>query len=417
MPALVLAYSGGLDTTTAITWLTKERGYDVVALNVDVGMSREQAVLEERGLAAGAARVIVVDAREDFLRHFAFPALAAGAVYQDAYPLATALARPLMARLLVDAAHEEGAVAVAHGCTGKGNDQVRFDVGIRTLDPSLAIVAPAREQAMSREAEIDYLREHGVAIAWETKGSFSIDENIWGRSVEAGVLEDPWAEPPPSAYAWTRAPADAPADGVELTVAFERGAPVAIDGEALAPVALVERLNALGGEHGVGRVDHIEDRLVGIKSREIYEAPAAIVLLAAHRALETMTLSRSQLRLKRRLAAEYAELIYDGLWFSAHHQDIAAYMASTQRHVSGETRLRLRQGAVTVTGRRADASLYERALATYDREDAFDQSSATGFIDIWGLQTRVQARKQLPDQLPGALHMASPPDASAEGTP
>ena len=417
MPALVLAYSGGLDTTTAITWLTKERGYDVVALNVDVGMSREQAVLEERGLAAGAARVIVVDAREDFLRHFAFPALAAGAVYQDAYPLATALARPLMAKLLVDAAREEGAVAVAHGCTGKGNDQVRFDVGIRTLDPSLAIVAPAREQAMSREAEIDYLREHGVAIAWETKGSFSIDENIWGRSVEAGVLEDPWAEPPPSAYAWTRAPADAPADGVELTVAFERGAPVAIDGEALTPVALVERLNELGGEHGVGRVDHIEDRLVGIKSREIYEAPAAIVLLAAHRALETMTLSRSQLRLKRRLAAEYAELIYDGLWFSAHHQDIAAYMASTQRHVSGEARLRLRQGAVTVTGRRADASLYDHALATYDREDAFDQSSATGFIDIWGLQTRVQARKQLADQLPDALHMASPADASTEGTP
>ena len=417
MPALVLAYSGGLDTTAAITWLTKERGYDVVALNVDVGMSREQAVLEERGLAAGAARVVVVDAREDFLRHFAFPALAAGALYQDVYPLATALARPLMAKLLVDAAHEEGAVAVAHGCTGKGNDQVRFDVGIRTLDPSLAIVAPAREEAMSREAEIDYLREHGVAIAWEAKGSFSIDENIWGRSVEAGALEDPWAEPPPSAFAWTRAPADAPPDGAELTVAFERGMPAAIDGEALDPVALVERLNALGGEHGVGRVDHVEDRLVGIKSREIYEAPAALALHAAHRALETLTLSRSQLRLKRRLASEYAELIYDGLWFSAHHQDIAAYMASTQRHVSGEARLRLRQGAITVTGRRAEASLYDRALATYDREDAFDQGSSKGFIDIWGLQTRVQARRQLLDQLPRALDIARPADAIGEGNP
>ena len=408
MPKLVLAYSGGLDTTTAITWLTKERGYDVVALNIDVGMSRDQAVLEERGIAAGAARVIVEDAREDFLRYFAFPALAAGARYQDAYPLATALARPLMAKLLVDVAQDEGAVAVAHGCTGKGNDQVRFDVGIRTLDPSLTIVAPTREEAMSREAEIEYLQEHGIAIAWEVKGSFSIDENIWGRSVEAGVLEDPWTAPPPDAYVWTIAPEEAPAKGVDVEIGFKKGFPTTVDGEALDPVALVERLNDLGGQHGVGRVDHIEDRLVGIKSREIYEAPAATVLFAAHRALETMTLSRQQLRLKRQLSAEYAELIYDGLWFSAHHQDLAAYTASTQRFVSGQVRLRLHRGSVTVTGRRAESSLYDRALATYDREDAFDHASAVGFIDIWGLQTRVQARQQLLDQLPQALRIASP---------
>ena len=413
MPKLILAYSGGLDTTAAIAWLTKERGYEVVALNIDVGMSREQAVLEARGLAAGAARVVVEDAREDFLRYFAFPALAAGALYQDVYPLATALARPLMAKLLVDLAHEEGAVAVAHGCTGKGNDQVRFDVGVRTLDPTLAIVAPTREEAMSREAEIEYLQRQGVAIAWEAKGSFSIDENIWGRSVEAGVLEDPWAAPPPEAYAWTCAPEEAPAEGVEVEIGFEAGFPVAIDGEPCDPVALVERLNELGGRHGVGRVDHVEDRLVGIKSREIYEAPAAAILFAAHRALETLTLSKQQLRLKRAIAAEYAELIYNGLWFSAHHQDLAAYTASAQRFVSGQARVRLYRGGVTVSGRRSEASLYDRALATYDRDDAFDQASAVGFIDIWGLQTRVQARRQLLDQLPQALRIAQPREGTS----
>ncbi|MXY88605.1 MAG: argininosuccinate synthase, partial [Dehalococcoidia bacterium] len=291
---------------------------------------------------------------------------------------------------------------------------VRFDVGIRTLDPSLAIVAPTREEAMSREAEIEYLQQHGIAIAWEVKGSFSIDENIWGRSVEAGVLEDPWTSPPPDAYVWTTAPEDAPTEGVEVEIGFEKGFPTTIDGEALAPVALVERLNDLGGAHGVGRVDHIEDRLVGIKSREIYEAPAATILFAAHRALETMTLSKQQLKLKRELSAQYAELIYDGLWFSAHHQDLAAYTASTQRFVSGEARVRLHRGSVTVTGRRAESSLYDRALATYDREDAFDHGSAVGFIDIWGLQTRVQARQQLLDQLPQALRIAQPREETSQ---
>ncbi|HCV00818.1 MAG: argininosuccinate synthase [Dehalococcoidia bacterium] len=414
MPKLVLAYSGGLDTTTAITWLKKERGYDVIALNIDVGMSREQAVLEERGLAAGASKVIVEDAREDFLRYFAFPALAGGALYQDAYPLATALARPLMAKLLVDIAHGEGAVAVAHGCTGKGNDQVRFDVGIRTLDPALEIVAPTREEAMSREAEIEYLQENGIAIAWEVKGSFSIDENIWGRSVEAGVLEDPWMAPPPEAYVWTIDPEDAPNEGVDVSIGFEEGFPTTVDGELLSPVELVERLNEIGGAHGVGRVDHVEDRLVGIKSREIYEAPAATILFAGHKAIEALTLSKQQLRLKRQIAAEYAELIYDGLWFSAHHQDLAAYMLSTQRFVSGEVRLRLHRGSVTVTGRRANSSLYNRSLATYDRDDAFDHESAVGFIDIWGLQTRVQARQQLLDQLPEALRIAQPREEASQ---
>ena len=341
MPKLVLAYSGGLDTTTAIKWLTVEQGYDVIALNLDVGKSREQPVVESRGLAAGAIKVRVIDAREDFIRYFAFPALAAGAMYQDAYPLATALARPLMAKLLVDVAHEEGASAVAHGCTGKGNDQVRFDVGIQTLDPALKIVAPTRDNAMARETQIEYLHKHGVDIPWGAKGPFSIDENMWGRSAEAGVLEDTWQEPPPEAYEWTVPAEQAPAEPAYLEIAYQHGMPVSVNSEELDPVAMVERLNDLGGRYGVGRIDHVEDRLVGIKSREIYEAPAATIFHVAHRALEAMTLSKQQLKLKKYIATEYAELIYNGLWFSAHHQDIAAYVASTQRHVTGTIRERL----------------------------------------------------------------------------
>lgn len=411
MPKLVLAYSGGLDTTTAIKWLSVEKGYEVIALNIDVGRSREQPVVESRGIAAGALKVRVIDGREDFLRYFAFPALAAGALYQDQYPLATALARPLMAKLLVDVAHEEGADAVAHGCTGKGNDQVRFDVGIQTLDPKLKIVAPTREYAMARDYQIEYLKQHGVEIPWGTKGPFSIDENIWGRSAEAGVLEDPWTEPPADAYEWTRAAEDAPATPAYIEIEYESGMPVRLDGEPLGPIELVERLNELGGLHGVGRIDHVEDRLVGIKSREIYEAPAGVILHTAHRAMETLTLSKQQIKLKKFISNEYAELIYNGLWFSAHHQDVAAYVASTQRHVTGTVRVRLHRGRAVVVGRKAPASLYDRGLATYDRGDTYDQSAAVGFINIWGLQTRTQVRTQLLGQLPDALRIAMPPQA------
>ncbi|GMV87017.1 MAG: argininosuccinate synthase [Dehalococcoidia bacterium] len=364
--------------------------------------------MESRGLAAGALKVRVIDAREDFLRYFAFPALAAGAVYQDQYPLATALARPLMAKLLVDVAHEEGATAVAHGCTGKGNDQVRFDVGIQTLDPSLKIVAPTRENAMAREYQIEYLKQHGVDIPWGQKGPFSIDENMWGRSAEAGVLEDPWAEPPREAYEWTRDPEEAPAAPEYVEIEYQSGMPIRLNGEDIGPVAMVERLNDLGGLHGVGRIDHVEDRLVGIKSREIYEAPAGVTLHTAHRALESLTLSKQQIRLKKLIATEYAELIYNGLWFSAHHQDIAAYVASTQRHVTGTVRVKLHRGLATVVGRKAPQSLYDRGLATYDRGDTYDQSAAVGFINIWGLQTRTQARVQLLGELPEALKIAMP---------
>jgi len=410
VPKLVLAYSGGLDTTTAIKWLSVEQGYDVIALNIDVGKSREQPVVESRGMAAGAFKVRVIDAKEDFIRYFAFPALAAGAVYQDAYPLATALARPLMAKLLVDVAHEEGAAAVAHGCTGKGNDQVRFDVGVQTLDPQLKIVAPTRENAMAREVQIEYLNKHGIDIPWGAKGPFSIDENMWGRSAEAGVLEDPWQEPPPEAYEWTRSAEDAPAEPAYIEVTFERGMPVEIDGEPLEPVAMVERLNDLAGLHGIGRIDHVEDRLVGIKSREIYESPAAVTLHTAHKALEAMTLTKQQLKLKKLIATEYAELIYNGLWFSAHHQDVAAYIASSQRHVTGTIRLRLHRGQATAVGRKAPKSLYDRGLATYDRGDTYDQAASVGFINIWGLQTRVQARVQLLGASAETLKIAMPGD-------
>ncbi len=408
MPKLVLAYSGGLDTTTAIKWLNVEQGYDVIALNIDVGKSREQPVVEERGLAAGALKVRVIDAKEDFLRYFAFPALAAGAVYQDAYPLATALARPLMAKLLVDVAHEEGATAVAHGCTGKGNDQVRFDTGIMTLDNKLKIVAPTRENAMAREFQIDYLRKHGIDIPWGAKGPFSIDENLWGRSAEAGVLEDPWQEPPPDAYEWTRSAEEAPAKPDYIEISYEHGMPISLNGEAMAPVEMVTRLNDLGGLHGIGRIDAIEDRLVGIKSREIYEAPAAVIMHAAHRALEAMTLSKQQLKMKKVIATEYAELIYNGLWFSSHHQDLVAYISSTQREVTGTIRLRLQRGMAVVVGRKAEKSLYDRGLATYDVGDTYDQSAAVGFINIWGLQTRVQARVQLLGGLQETLKIAMP---------
>ncbi|MBK7125447.1 MAG: argininosuccinate synthase [Dehalococcoidia bacterium] len=415
VPKLVLAYSGGLDTTTAIKWLSVEQGYEVVALNIDVGMSREQPVVESRGMAAGALKVRIIDAKEDFIRYFAFPALAAGAMYQDAYPLATALARPLMAKLLVDVAHEEGATAVAHGCTGKGNDQVRFDVGIQTLDPSLSIVAPTRENAMARDYQIEYLRQHGVDIPWAAKGPFSIDENIWGRSAEAGVLEDPWTEPPAEAYEWTRDAEEAPSAPAYVEIDYQSGMPIRLNGEELGPVAIVERLNELGGIHGVGRIDHIEDRLVGIKSREIYEAPAGVILHTAHRSLEAMTLSKQQVKLKKAVAIEYSELIYNGLWFSAHHQDIAAYVASTQRHVTGTIRVKLHRGRATVVGRKAAQSLYDRGLATYDRGDTYDQSAAIGFINIWGLQTRTQVRTQLLADLPDALRIAMPQDHAEQG--
>ncbi len=405
---LVLAYSGGLDTSVAVKWLA-ERGYEVIALTVDVGLDRDRDTVARRAKAAGAVDFRLIDARQEFLRYFAFPALAAGALYQGVYPLATALARPLIAKLLVDVARETGATAVAHGCTGKGNDQVRFDVSVQALAPDLRIVAPVREwELKTREAEIEYAQQHGIEVPVTKESSYSIDENLWGRSIESGPLEDPWLEPPEDAFAWTRSPAQAPDAPAYIEIGFERGMPVSLDGEAIDGVALVERLNELAGEHGVGRIDHIEDRLVGIKSREVYEAPAAVTLLRAHEALEALTLSKQQLRMKAAVAQEYADLIYNGLWFTAHHQDLAHYVQSTQRHVTGAVRMRLHKGQATAVGRQSPRSLYARSLATYGEGDQYDQSTAEGFIHIWGLPVRVQAQAQLLADSSDPLRLAAP---------
>ncbi|MBI3746274.1 MAG: argininosuccinate synthase [Chloroflexi bacterium] len=393
MKKVVLAYSGGLDTSVAVAWLREQYDAEVVTLTVDVGGGSLRQGVERRAMSAGASRAYVVDARERFVTDFVWPHLQANALYQGAYPLATALARPLIAQLLVEVAQKEGADAVAHGCTGKGNDQVRFDVAVHALDPGLEVVAPMRVgMGLTREQEIDYAAERGIEIPITKSSPYSIDVNLWGRSIETGVLEDPWVSPPADVYEWTVDPGRAP-QPVEVVIGFEGGIPVSLDGEFLAPVDLVERLHVQGGAHGVGRVDHVEDRLVGIKSREIYEAPAATILHAAHRALEGLTLSKDTLRLNRLVAGEHAKLTYDGLWFSALHRDLRGYVASSQRVVSGEVRMRLDHGNAIVAGRRSPLSLYDRNLATYDEGDAFDHASAVGFIEIFGLPLRVEAAR------------------------
>jgi argininosuccinate synthase len=393
MKKVVLAYSGGLDTSVAVAWLREQFGTEVVTLTVDVGGGSLRRGVERRAMSAGASKAYVVDARERFVTDFVWPSLQAGALYQGAYPLATALARPLIAQLLVEVANREGADAVAHGCTGKGNDQVRFDVAVHALDPALEVVAPLRVgMGLSRDQEIDYAAERGIEIPITKASPYSIDVNLWGRSCETGVLEDPWITPPADAYEWTVDPAAAPTP-VELVIGFEGGIPVSLDGERLDPVVLVERLHALGGAHGVGRIDHVEDRLVGIKSREVYETPAATILHRAHRALEGLTLTKDTLRFNRIVADELAQLTYDGLWFSALHRDLRGYAASSQRVVSGEVRMRLDHGQAVVAGRRSPLSLYDKDLATYDEGDAFDHASAVGFIEIFGLPLRVEAAR------------------------
>ena len=389
---IILAYSGGLDTSVAVPWLQEEYGADIITLTIDLGMV-DLAAIRERALQVGAAQALTVDGRETLVNEFLFPALQAGAIYEEQYPLATALGRPLIARYLVAAAKAEGAYAVAHGCTGKGNDQVRIDVGVAALAPDLKVIAPIRDWGMSREDEIAYAQARSLPIN-AGQSRFSVDENLWGRSAEAGELEDPWLEPPEDAYAWTNPVGKTPEAPAYLEIRFEQGIPTAVDGETMAGVDLIRHLNAIAGEHGVGRVDHVENRLVGIKSREVYETPAAVVLHAAHKALETLTLSKDQARLKARLAAEYADLVYNGLWFTRHRQDLDAYIRSTQRYVSGEVRVRLHRGVCTVTGRRAPQALYQYQLATYDRADEFDHAAAAGFINIYGLPVRTQNQAQ-----------------------
>jgi argininosuccinate synthase len=402
MPAVVLAYSGGLDTSVAIHWIKEKYNLDVITLTVDVGNERDLAAIAARARQIGAVKALVVDGRADFVRYFVWPALQAGAIYEGQYPLATALARPLIAHLLVETAHAEGAVAVAHGCTGKGNDQVRFDVSINTLAPALKIIAPVREWSMTRDNEIAYAAEHGIPIQVTNASPYSVDQNLWGRSIECGILEDPWAEPPEEVYAWTANPdlyeqLGGPSNPgpTYLEITFQHGIPIALNGEESDGVALIETLNKLAGKHGIGRIDHIENRLVGIKSREVYEAPAAVVLHEAHCALESLTLSRDQSRFKEVVAAEYARLIYNGQWYSALHQDLAAYVQSTQRFASGTVRVKLSHGHCSIVGRKSEHSLYSHGLATYDSGDQFDHNAALGFIKLWGLPLTTQAQVQL----------------------
>ncbi len=393
MGTVVLAYSGGLDTSVAIRWIQEHYDLDVITLTIDVGNDRDLPAIAARAEQIGALKALVVDGRADFVRYFVWPALQSGAIYEGQYPLATALARPLIARLLVEVARAEGAVAVAHGCTGKGNDQVRFDVSINTLAPELKIIAPVREWSMTRDHEIAYAAEHAIPIQVTNASPYSVDQNLWGRSVECGILEDPWAEPPEEVYAWTKSSGQTEPAYVEIT--FEHGIPIGLNGEEIDGVTLIETLNKLAGEYGIGRIDSIENRLVGIKSREVYEAPAAIVLHTAHRALESLTLSRDQARFKEVVAAEYARLVYNGQWYSALHQDLATYVQSTQRFVSGVVRVKLSHGNCAVVGRKSEHSLYNHSLATYDSGDQFDHNAALGFIKLWGLPLTTQAQAQL----------------------
>jgi argininosuccinate synthase len=391
---IVLAYSGGLDTSVAVRWLKEKYNYDVIALTADVGNERDFTAIEQKALKVGAIKCIIKDAKEEFVKQYVFPALQANAIYEGQYNLATALARPLIAKLMVEVARQEGATAIAHGCTGKGNDQVRFDVSTIALAPDLKIVAPAREWGMTREETIKYAQKYNIPVPITVSSPYSIDENLWGRSIECGALEDPWTEPPADVYGWTKSPADAPDKPAYVEIGFEQGTPVSLNGKKLDGISLIKQLNELAGKHGIGRVDHIENRLVGIKSREIYEAPAGTVLNIAHQALEEMTLSKDQLRFKQKVAIDYADLIYNGLWFSAHRRDLAAYIASTQQFVTGTVRLKLFKAACSVVGRKSPYSLYSFSLATYDKGDKFDQKDSPGFIRLWGLPVKTQAQIQ-----------------------
>ncbi len=393
MKRIVLAYSGGLDTSVAIPWLAERYGAEVIAVTLDLGQGKELSDVRERAVAVGAVRAHVIDVREEFARDYILPALQAGAVYEDKYPLATALGRPLIAKKLVEIAGIEGASAIAHGCTGKGNDQVRLDVSARAIEPDIAVIAPAREWGMTRPEEIEYARARGIPVPATVESPYSTDANLWGRSIECGVLEDPGAEPPEEVYTLTKSPADCPDMPAYVEVEFEAGAPVAINGVAMPLVELISSLETIAGAHGVGRVDMVENRLVGIKSREIYEAPAATVLHTAHRELEGFVIARDLERITRDLGRTYADLVYNGLWYSPTREAIDAFVAKVQQTVTGTVRLKLFRGNCHVVGRTSPFALYDHGLATYDAGDLFDHTAAVGFIKIWGLPIETMTRK------------------------
>jgi argininosuccinate synthase len=396
---VILAYSGGLDTSVSIKWLVDE-GYDVVACCLDIGEGRDTAAIKEKALLVGASESYAIDAREEFADDFALIALQGNTFYENSYPLVSALSRPLISKKLVELAHDTQATTIAHGCTGKGNDQVRFEVAIAALDPNLNVIAPVREWKWSREEEIAYAAEKNVPIPADLDNPYSIDQNLWGRACECGVLEDPWATPPKGAYAITKELEETPDTPTIVEITFKQGVPVALDGQEDTFASIVLKLNTLAGEHGIGRIDHIENRLVGIKSREVYECPGAITLMTAHKELEDLVFVRELAHFKPIIEQQLAQVIYDGLWFNPLTDALIAFLKSTQTVVNGTVRVKLFKGNVICEGRKSANSLYDENLATYTSADTFDQDAAVGFIKLWGLPTKVHAEVQVNQQSP-----------------
>ncbi|WP_442760468.1 argininosuccinate synthase [Enterococcus italicus] len=396
---VILAYSGGLDTSVSIKWLVDE-GYDVVACCLDIGEGRDTAAIKEKALLVGASESYAIDAREEFADDFALIALQGNTFYENSYPLVSALSRPLISKKLVELAHDTQATTIAHGCTGKGNDQVRFEVAIAALDPNLNVIAPVREWKWSREEEIAYAAEKNVPIPADLDNPYSIDQNLWGRACECGVLEDPWATPPKGAYAITKELEETPDTPTIVEITFKQGVPVALDGQEDTFASIVMKLNTLAGEHGIGRIDHIENRLVGIKSREVYECPGAITLMTAHKELEDLVFVRELAHFKPIIEQQLAQVIYDGLWFNPLTDALIAFLKSTQTVVNGTVRVKLFKGNIICEGRKSVNSLYDENLATYTSADTFDQDAAVGFIKLWGLPTKVHAEVQANQQSP-----------------
>lgn len=391
---VVLAYSGGLDTSVAISWIGHETGADVVAVSIDLGQGGEDMdTVRQRALGCGAVEAVVVDARDEFADDFCLPAIKANALYQNQYPLVSALSRPLIVKHLAAAAKEFGADVIAHGCTGKGNDQVRFEVGFNALVPDAEVIAPVRDYAWTREKAISFAEEHGLPINVTKKSPFSIDQNVFGRAVETGYLEDLWNAPTKDVYCYTEDPSVNWAAPDEVIISFKEGKPVALDGRQMSLLEIIEELNRRAGAQGIGRIDMVEDRLVGIKSREIYEAPGAVTLIRAHREMENICMERELTRFKNRIEDRWTELVYDGLWYSPLKDSLDAFIAESQKHVTGDIRLVMHGGNINVNGRRSDESLYDFNLATYDEGDSFDQSLAKGFVQLHGLSSKINSKR------------------------
>jgi argininosuccinate synthase len=386
---IVLAYSGGLDTSVLLKYLQEKYHAGIIAVTADVGEGRDLDEVRERALKVGALEAHTLDLKDEFAENYVLPALKMNALYEGVYPLASALSRPLIAAKIVKLAREKGAVAVAHGCTGKGNDQVRFDVSIAALDPGMEPLAPVRNWGLSRDEEVDYAAKHGIPVPVKKSAAYSIDANLWGRSIECGPLEDPWVEPPDDAFKWTAPVSSTPDQPLYITIDWENGRPVALDGDRMSLAALIERVNQLAGQHGIGRIDHIENRLVGIKSREVYECPAATVLIEAHKDMENLVLPREIAGFKPIVELKWAQTVYEGLWYSPLRNALEAFVNETQERVTGATKVKLFKGKAMVVGRKSPWSMYDQGLATYDKHDLFDHAASEGFIRLFGLPTKV----------------------------